>query len=68
MAIAYCLLTVLLAAHPIGAVAALASRGALGRGLVAGCGLAGALAGLGLCLCGITDRKFFRSGREAGVS
>jgi hypothetical protein len=27
-----------------------------------------ALAGLGLCLCGITDRKFFRSGREAGVS
>ncbi len=26
-----------------------------------------ALAGLGLCLCGITDRKLFRSGREAGV-
>ncbi|MFI5376466.1 MAG: proton-conducting transporter membrane subunit, partial [Candidatus Rokuibacteriota bacterium] len=48
MAVAYCLLTVLLAAHPIGAVAALAGRGALGRGLVAGCGLAGALAGLGL--------------------
>ncbi len=48
MAVAYCLLTVLLAAHPIGAVAALAGRGALGRGLVAGCGLAGALAGFGL--------------------
>jgi hydrogenase-4 component B len=48
MAIAYCLLTVLLAAHPIGAVAALAGRGAVGRGLVAGCGLSGALAGFGL--------------------
>ena len=26
-----------------------------------------ALAGLGLCLCGITDRKLFRSGREASA-
>jgi hydrogenase-4 component B len=52
MALAYLLLTVLLAAYPIGAVAALGTRGALGRGLVAGCGLAGALAGLGLgALC-----------------
>ena len=48
MAVAYCLLMVLLAAHAIGAVAALAGRGALGRGLVAGCGLTGALAGFGL--------------------
>ncbi len=48
MAIAYCLLTVLLAAHPIGVVAALAGRGAVGRGLVAGCGLVGAMAAFGL--------------------
>jgi hydrogenase-4 component B len=44
----YLLLIVLLGAYPIGVVAALGARGALGRGLVAGCGLAGALAGVGL--------------------
>ncbi|HTI53200.1 MAG TPA: hydrogenase 4 subunit B [Verrucomicrobiae bacterium] len=53
MAIAYCLLTVLLAAHPIGVVAALAGRGAVGRGLVAGCGLVGALAAFGLGVVGL---------------
>jgi hydrogenase-4 component B len=48
MTLAQLLLTVLLAAHAIGAVAALGVRGVLGRGLVAACGLTGALAGLGL--------------------
>ena len=38
----------MLVAYPIGALAALGVRGAPGRGLVAGCALAGALAGLGL--------------------
>jgi hydrogenase-4 component B len=42
------LLSILLGAYPIGVAAALGARGALGRGLVAGCGLAGALAGFGL--------------------
>ena len=42
------LLGILLGAYPIGVAAALGARGALGRGLVAGCGLAGALAGVGL--------------------
>ena len=40
------LLAVILAAYPIGALAALGIRGAPGRGLVAGCALVGALAGL----------------------
>jgi hydrogenase-4 component B len=40
------LLALMLAAYPAGAFAALAVPGALGRGLVAGCGLVGALAGL----------------------
>ena len=48
MTLPHLLLTVLLVAFPTGAVAALGSRGALGRALVAGCGLTGALAGLGL--------------------
>ncbi|HEX9748355.1 MAG TPA: hydrogenase 4 subunit B [Methylomirabilota bacterium] len=48
MTLADYLLTILLGAYPIGIVAALGARGALGRGLVAGCGLAGALAGGGL--------------------
>ncbi len=48
MTLVYLLLIVLLGAYPIGVVAALGARGALGRGLVAGCGLAGALAGVGL--------------------
>ncbi len=48
MTLADFLLTVLLGAYPIGVAAALGARGALGRGLVAGCGLAGALAGVGL--------------------
>ncbi|HEU4437691.1 MAG TPA: hypothetical protein VFT36_00480, partial [Methylomirabilota bacterium] len=48
MSFADFLLAVVLGAHPIGVVAALSARGALGRGLVAGCGLAGAVAGLGL--------------------
>jgi hydrogenase-4 component B len=42
------LLIGLLGAYPIGVAAALGARGALGRGLVAGCGLVGALAGVGL--------------------
>jgi hydrogenase-4 component B len=48
MTLAYLLLTVLLAAYAMGAVAALGARGTLGRALVAACGLTGALAGLGL--------------------
>ncbi len=48
MTLADFLLTILLGAYPIGVAAALGARGALGRGLVAGCGLAGALAGMGL--------------------
>ena len=40
------LLIGLLGAYPIGVAAALGARGALGRGLVAGCGLVGALAQL----------------------
>jgi hydrogenase-4 component B len=40
------LLMVILAAYPTGALAALGARGALGRGLVAGSALVGALAGL----------------------
>ncbi len=47
------LLALLLAAYPAGALAAVAVRGPLGRGLVAGCAVVGALAGgaLGtLCL------------------
>ena len=48
MALADLLLAVLLVAHPIGAVAALATRRALGRGLVAAGGLTGALAAAGL--------------------
>jgi hydrogenase-4 component B len=48
MTLADFLLTILLGAYAIGVVAALGARGALGRGLVAGCGLAGALAGVGL--------------------
>ncbi|HSB41281.1 MAG TPA: hydrogenase 4 subunit B [Methylomirabilota bacterium] len=48
MTLAYLLLWVLLAAYAVGALAALGARGALGRGLVAACGLTGALAGLGL--------------------
>jgi hydrogenase-4 component B len=42
------LLAVMLVAYPAGALAALGARGASGRALVAGCGLAGALGGLGL--------------------
>ncbi|HUM14446.1 MAG TPA: hydrogenase 4 subunit B [Candidatus Nitrosotalea sp.] len=48
MALAYLLLTLHLAAHAIGVTAALVARGAVGRGLVAGSGLVGALAALGL--------------------
>lgn len=48
MAPAHLLLTVIFAAHAAGAIAALGGRGALGRGLVAGGGLAGALASFGL--------------------
>ncbi len=40
------LLVVILAAYSVGALAALGVRGAVGRGLVAGCALVGALAGL----------------------
>ncbi|MBI2198494.1 MAG: hydrogenase 4 subunit B [Candidatus Rokubacteria bacterium] len=40
------LLAVMLAGYAAGALAALGARGALGRGLVAGCALVGALAGL----------------------
>ncbi|HAM56983.1 MAG TPA: hydrogenase 4 subunit B [Candidatus Rokubacteria bacterium] len=46
MAPAPLLLAVMLAGYAAGALAALAARGALGRGLVAGCALVGALAGL----------------------
>jgi hydrogenase-4 component B len=49
------LLGAMLAAYSIGALSALAIRGVVGRGLVAGCGLVGALAGLVLgaaCLGG----------------
>ena len=46
MTLADFLLTILLGAYPIGVAAALGARGALGRALVAGCGLAGALAGV----------------------
>ena len=42
------LLALLLTAYPAGALAALAIRGPLGRGLVAGCALVGALAGVAL--------------------
>ena len=42
------LLAGMLAAYAAGALAALGVRGAAGRGLVAGCALAGALTGLGL--------------------
>lgn len=42
------LVVVLLTAYPIGALAALAIRGAVGRGLVAACAFIGALAVLGL--------------------
>jgi hydrogenase-4 component B len=45
---AHLLLAVTLAAYPIGALAALGTRGPVARGLVAGCALVGALAGLGL--------------------
>ncbi len=48
MAAAQVLLGVVLAAYPLGALAALAVRGAAGRGLVAAFALAGALAGLAL--------------------
>ncbi|HYR72839.1 MAG TPA: hypothetical protein VEP12_15725, partial [Candidatus Acidoferrum sp.] len=48
MTLADFLVTILLGAYPIGVAAALVARGTLGRGLVAGCGLAGALAGVGL--------------------
>ncbi|MEK7445167.1 MAG: hydrogenase 4 subunit B [candidate division NC10 bacterium] len=46
MAPAPLLLAVMLAGYAAGALAALGARGALGRGLVAGCALVGALAGL----------------------
>jgi hydrogenase-4 component B len=42
------LLTAMLVAYPLGALAALVTPGAVGRGLVAGCSLVGALAGLAL--------------------
>lgn len=48
MAPAHLLLTVIFAAHAAGAAAALGGHGAVGRGLVAGGGLAGALASFGL--------------------
>ena len=48
MSLADFLLAVVLGVYPIGVAAALGVRGALGRGLVAGCGLTGALAVLGL--------------------
>ncbi len=46
MAFAPSLLVVMLAAYPLGALAALGIRGSLGRALVAGCALVGGLAGL----------------------
>ena len=46
MAPAPLLLSVMLAGYAAGTLAALGARGALGRGLVAGCALVGALAGL----------------------
>ena len=46
MALDHLLLAVTLAAYGIGALGALAFRGAVGRGLVAGCALVGSLAGL----------------------
>ena len=48
MGLAHLLLALLLAAYPAGVLAALGVRGPLGRGLVAGCALVGALAGLAL--------------------
>ena len=48
MALSHGLLALLLVAHAIGTVTALVGRGALGRALVAGGGLVGALAALGL--------------------
>ena len=48
MTLADFLVMILLGAYPIGVATALGARGALGRGLVAGCGLVGALAGVGL--------------------
>jgi hydrogenase-4 component B len=48
MALTDVLLTVLLLAYPIGALAALGARGAAGRWLVAASGLTGSLAGLAL--------------------
>ncbi|MBI3637212.1 MAG: hydrogenase 4 subunit B [Candidatus Rokubacteria bacterium] len=55
MALEQILLGIVFAAYAIGALAALAARGALGRALVSGGALAGALGGLGLgtvCLGG----------------
>ncbi len=46
MASEHFLLGVMFAAYPIGALSALGVRGVAGRGLVAGCALVGALAGL----------------------
>jgi hydrogenase-4 component B len=48
MAVEHLLLAGLLAAYPVGALAALGVRGAAGRGLVAGCAVVGALTGLAL--------------------
>jgi hydrogenase-4 component B len=48
MAVAHALLAVVIAAYLLGALAALGIRGAIGRGLVAACALAGTLAGLAL--------------------
>jgi hydrogenase-4 component B len=48
MAFAYPLLAVLLVAHTVGALVALGAHGSVGRALVAGFALVGALAGLGL--------------------
>ena len=48
MALAHLLVLVILVAYPVGALAALAVRGAPARALAAGCALVGALAGLGV--------------------